>query len=88
MPRSGTTLAEQILGAHPQAHGAGERGALAQLAWRLGGGETPEAIARIAALDRATLDAAAQAYLAELRALAPARRGSSTKCRAIISMSG
>lgn len=73
MPRSGTTLAEQILGAHPLAHGAGERGALAQLAWRLGGGETPEAIARIAALDRAALDAAAQAYLDALRALAPGK---------------
>ncbi len=44
MPRSGTTLAEQILAAHPQAHGAGERSALGRLAWRLGGGETPEAI--------------------------------------------
>ncbi len=42
MPRSGTTLAEQILAAHPQAHGAGERSALGRLAWRLGGGESPE----------------------------------------------
>jgi Flp pilus assembly protein TadD len=71
MPRSGTTLAEQILAAHAEAHGAGERSALGRLAWRLGGGETPEAIARIAALDAATLDAQAEAYLRELRALAP-----------------
>jgi tetratricopeptide (TPR) repeat protein len=71
MPRSGTTLAEQILAAHPQAHGAGERSALGRLAWRLGAGETPESIARIAALDQATLDAEAAAYLQELRALAP-----------------
>jgi tetratricopeptide (TPR) repeat protein len=28
MPRSGTTLAEQVIGAHPQAHAAGERSAL------------------------------------------------------------
>ncbi len=71
MPRSGTTLTEQIIGAHPLAHAAGERSALGRLAWRLGGGETPESAARIAALDRATLDAEAQTYLQELRALAP-----------------
>ncbi len=71
MPRAGTTLAEQILAAHPQAFGAGERAALGRLAWRLGGGESAEAIARIAALDRTTLDAEAEAYLKELRALAP-----------------
>ena len=71
MPRSGTTLAERILGAHRQVHGAGERTALGGLAWRLGGGQTPEAIARIAALDSAALDAEARAYLAALHALAP-----------------
>ncbi len=56
--------------AHPQAHGAGERSALGRLAWRLGGGESPSD-RRIAALDRATLDAEAEAYLRELHALAP-----------------
>ena len=71
MPRSGTTLAEQILAAHPQAHGAGERAALGRLAWRLGAGESVDSIARIAALDQATLDAQAEAYLKELHALAP-----------------
>lgn len=73
MPRSGTTLAEQILAAHADVHGAGERSALGRLASRLGGGETPEAIARIAALNRETLDREADAYLAELRALAPGK---------------
>ena len=71
MPRSGTTLCEQILAAHAQAHGAGERSALGRLAWRLGAGETRGAIVRIAALDQGALDAAAAAYLKELRALAP-----------------
>jgi hypothetical protein len=71
LPRSGTTLCEQILAAHAQAHGAGERPALARLAWRLGAGDDPAGIARIAALDQAALDAAADAYLAEARALAP-----------------
>ncbi len=87
MPRS-TTLAERILGAHPLAHGAEERSALGRLAWRLGAGETPESIARIAALDRAALDAEAEAYLNELRALAPGKCESWTRCRAITSMSG
>jgi len=73
MPRSGTTLTEQILAAHPQAFGAGERSALGRLAWRLGAGETPESIARIAALDQAALDAAADGYLKELRTLAPGK---------------
>jgi Flp pilus assembly protein TadD len=65
MPRSGTTLCEQILAAHPQAHGAGERGALGNLVWRLG---DPAAIA---GMDRDALNAAAHAYLAELHGLAP-----------------
>jgi tetratricopeptide (TPR) repeat protein len=71
MPRSGTTLCEQILAAHAQVHGAGERAALSATAWRLGGGDGPAALARLAALDEAALDAAAENYLAALHALAP-----------------
>lgn len=71
MPRSGTTLAEQIIGAHGQAFGAGERGALSQAFRALGGEETPEAVARIAALDQPALDRAAERYLAQMHALAP-----------------
>ena len=65
MPRSGTTLTEQILDTHADVHGAGERGALRDAFQRLGG---TEAIAR---LDAAQLDAAADEYLAALHALAP-----------------
>jgi tetratricopeptide (TPR) repeat protein len=65
MPRSGTTLCEQILAAHPQAHGAGERTAVGQAFAALGG------VPGIAALDQAALDGAATAYLAALHALAP-----------------
>jgi len=65
MPRSGTTLCEQIVGAHGQAHGAGERSALGDLAARLG---TPE---QISALGMDALDAAAERYLSDLHALAP-----------------
>jgi tetratricopeptide (TPR) repeat protein len=73
MPRSGTTLAEQILDAHAEAHGAGERSALGRLAWRLGAGENADSIARIAALDQSALDAEADAFLKELHALAPGK---------------
>ncbi|MGO8737642.1 sulfotransferase [Rhodoblastus sp.] len=74
MPRSGTTLIEQILSAHAQAHGAGERSALGREFFELGGGnQEEEAVRRVAALDGRTLDAAAEHYLAELRALAPGK---------------
>jgi hypothetical protein len=72
MPRSGTTLAEQILAAHPHVFGAGERHALGELAHRLGGRLRDPAWAdRIASLEPTRLDAAAADYLRELHALAP-----------------
>lgn len=49
MPRSGTTLTEQILDAHSDAHGAGERPALGRTFAQLGGeNETAEAARRVA----------------------------------------
>jgi tetratricopeptide (TPR) repeat protein len=74
MPRSGTTLVEQILAAHPDIHGAGERPALVQSLVRLGRGDGPAAIRRIAALDEKALDAEAERYLRELHAIAPAAK--------------
>ncbi|WP_048861496.1 sulfotransferase family protein, partial [Acidisphaera rubrifaciens] len=74
MPRSGTTLAEQILAAHPMIHGAGERSALAFAYAALAGDaemESRDAALRVAGQDRATLTAASLSYLAALRALAP-----------------
>jgi Sulfotransferase family len=72
MPRSGTTLCEQIIAAHPRAFGAGERTALGELLTVLGGGpEDPGAVARIAGLNRAMLDFLAGRYLMDLHALAP-----------------
>ncbi len=73
MPRSGTTLCEQILSAHRDVHGAGERTALARTFRALGGADDAAAVHRIARLDAATLDAAAASYLAALHALAPGR---------------
>lgn len=72
MPRSGTTLCEQILAAHRDVHGAGERVALPRAFAALGGGRIDAAsVERIARLDADALDAAAGRYLAELHALAP-----------------
>lgn len=74
MPRSGTTLAEQILAAHPMIHGAGERSALAAAYMAFAGDadmESRDAAVRVAGQDGASLTAAAVSYLASLRALAP-----------------
>jgi Flp pilus assembly protein TadD len=72
MPRSGTTLVEQILSAHRDAFGAGERGALGQTFFTLGGGASDaDAVRKIAELDGDTLGRVANDYLAQLHALAP-----------------
>ena len=71
MPRSGTTLCEQILAAHHLVYGAGERTALGQLFYQLAGDESVDAVARIASLSSKGLDDAASAYLTEMHELAP-----------------
>ncbi len=72
MPRSGTTLTEQILAAHPLVHGAGERPQVHALIRRLAPEPNAAAIARrLAALDAATLSAESKTFLDKLHALAP-----------------
>lgn len=76
MPRSGTSLVEQILACHPSVHGAGELPDIQRLVLEL-----PQALATTtpypALLDPAqppstgALDALASRHLARLRALAP-----------------
>jgi tetratricopeptide (TPR) repeat protein len=72
MPRSGTTLVEQILASHPQVFGAGELLDLQRLADALepaaGGVAFPEAVA---VLSRERLGRLGAAYLDGLRAYAP-----------------
>ncbi len=63
MPRSGTSLVEQILGSHPEVFAAGERPELGFLASRVPRG-----------LNQSWLDETAQAYLAHLQSLAPQAR--------------
>ncbi|WP_419730349.1 tetratricopeptide repeat-containing sulfotransferase family protein [Lichenicola sp.] len=72
LPRTGTTLLEQILSAHPMVHGAGERLAIRETLVRLTGTTgAVTATTRAASLDAAALTAASADYLAELHALAP-----------------
>ena len=73
MPRSGTSLIEQILASHPAAHGAGEREDIGRLADTLGDiigddASYPECIARLTADD---IDTLAAELLGKLTATAP-----------------
>ncbi|MBV9859634.1 MAG: sulfotransferase [Alphaproteobacteria bacterium] len=75
MPRSGTTLLEQILAAHREVHGAGERVAVVRAVARLAGPPLRAGTARTAAaLGPETLDTSARQFLSELHALAPEAR--------------
>jgi tetratricopeptide (TPR) repeat protein len=73
MPRSGTTLVEQILASHPTVFGAGELTDLPTLAGRLGchGMPFPEAVTVLPADQLARLG---EAYCQRLRACAPTAR--------------
>jgi tetratricopeptide (TPR) repeat protein len=71
MPRSGTSLVEQILASHPQVHGAGEieySSVLVEAVEAHTGEPFPTGIERVPA---AHLRTAAQAYVDRLRARAP-----------------
>lgn len=69
MPRSGTSLVEQILASHPAVHGAGELGDLGLVAT---GGYTPDkrSLAKLIN-DPDALRTVAKEYLGRLHALAP-----------------
>ena len=75
MPRSGTTLVEQILASHPQVHGAGELKVLRDIAdtvQGVGAGHIPYP-EFVPALDPAGMREVGARYLAALRKLAPGR---------------
>lgn len=69
MPRSGTTLVEQILASHPQVHGAGELHMMQSLV--SGIGDYPAAVAQLTPEEAARLG---EAYLAQVAPLARGRR--------------
>lgn len=68
MPRSGTTLTEQIVSSHPDVFGAGELGAMTSIAASLGfaDGPMPSYCEQIKALDRKGALALAEKYLSDL----------------------
>jgi hypothetical protein len=68
MPRSGTTLLEQIIASHPEVHGAGEITDLLKIAWKSPDSAYP---GNILALDQATLSKWGDDYVAGLRKRAP-----------------
>lgn len=75
MPRSGTSLVEQILASHPRVHGAGELGLIPAIATRLNA-EAPDGRGypeRLGSLDPARLDGLARELLDHLRAMAPGK---------------
>ncbi len=63
MPRSGTSLIEQILAAHPAVYAAGEVEELGRITGELAGGNPAAWPARAAALDAGSLEALAQRWL-------------------------
>ncbi len=71
MPRSGTSLIEQILASHPQVFGAGERKEFGQLAAGLGGPDDSGFPERAASFDAAEWRRLGTSYLAQIRPLAP-----------------
>ena len=63
MPRSGTSLVEQILASHPRVYGAGERPEIGKLADRLNKTEMLDYVEHLESLDQQTLDRMAREYL-------------------------
>ncbi len=69
MPRSGTSLVEQILASHPDVRGAGELKLMNEVADRYLDSENPDVYpASIQNVDAAVLHACGEAYISELRA--------------------
>jgi tetratricopeptide (TPR) repeat protein len=72
MPRSGTTLVEQILASHPAVHGAGELKVLNDVVLMVHGpGGTIQYPEFVTALDASALRQIGSRYMSELRKLAP-----------------
>jgi tetratricopeptide (TPR) repeat protein len=74
LPRSGTTLTEQIIASHPLVHGAGELSDVRRIARSLPeivGQPSLDELAGVAALDPGSAKTAARRYLDRLESLAP-----------------
>jgi tetratricopeptide (TPR) repeat protein len=71
MPRSGTTLTEQIIASHPEVHGAGELPDLLRVTHRKTHPDTTSFPDNLRYLDQATLAAWGKEYVTGLQARAP-----------------
>ena len=73
MPRSGTTLVEQILASHPQVHGAGELKQIQRMVLGIGKGPSqgPHSESMVSRVTPAQIQRQAANHLAFLRSLAP-----------------
>jgi tetratricopeptide (TPR) repeat protein len=74
MPRSGTSLVEQILASHPSVYGAGELEDLLSIASRVGGPEGQRYPETVGKLTPAILDPLAEVYLGRISSLDPHAR--------------
>ncbi len=74
MPRSGTTLTEQIIASHPEVHGAGELPDLLAIAQRADAGSGVAFPGNLRSLNQATLTAWGAEYIAGLKQRAPDAR--------------
>jgi len=74
MPRSGTTLVEQILASHPMVHGGGELNGIPRLVheWQGGLSGAISLLTDLEGLTQTAVDRAARDYLHELKSIAPA----------------
>jgi tetratricopeptide (TPR) repeat protein len=81
MPRSGTSLVEQILASHPQVFAAGERREISLVAQRLlSRGSPHDSIARrLANLRQGDVDKEARNYIRAMKGLVPAERDRVTR---------
>ena len=88
MPRSGTTLTEQIIAAHPKAAGAGELERIGRMRMGLSPGEsTAQMLEALRAGGPARVRLMTGSYLGLLKFLAPAAKRIVDKCRKIFCVS-
>ncbi len=71
MPRSGSTLIEQILASHPKVFGAGERNEMARLVSDLTGPDESRYPEAVAAMSADQLRQSGETYLRAIRGMAP-----------------
>jgi tetratricopeptide (TPR) repeat protein len=88
MPRSGTTLIEQILASHPKVFGAGELREMANLAGHIGGAEGAAFPEAVPGLSREDLRQIGEQYVQAVTRLAPSAERITDKMPGNFSLAG